>query len=228
MRGNVAIEGYAPVDVAAAGDYAYIVAERVGLQIIDVRDPGAPKLRGRYPTTAVARSVHVIGDTAYVTDQGYVAEQTPKSGLQLIDIHNPDQPQLRATYPLPEGGGAVEVVNAIAYITSAPERGLVIVDLSEPLHPVERHSVDMPRTASAVYHAADVTYVIGFGELYTFDIRNPDQPVQLGIYHIAQATDIQIVNNLAYVTVYNQGVYILDVSNPAQLVLRERYTPVLS
>ena len=228
MRGNVAIEGYGPVDVAASGDYAYVVAERTGLQIVDVLDPDAPKLRGRYATTAVARSVQVIGDTAYVTDQGYVGEQTPKSGLQLIDVHNPDQPRLRGTYPLTEGGGAVQVINAIAYITNAPERGLVIVDLSDPLHPVERHSVDMPRTASAVYYAADVTYVIGFGELYTFDIRNPDQPIQLGIYPIAQATDIQIRNTLAYVTVYDQGLYILDVSNPAQLLLRETYIPVLS
>ncbi len=177
--------------------------------------------------SAVARSVQVIGDTAYVADEGYAGDLTPKSGLQLIDVQNPDQPRLRVTYPLNAGGGSVQVVDTIAYITGAPEHGLVIVDLSDPLHPVERQSLDMPLTASVVYHAADVTYLIGYGELVGFDIRNPEQPTRLGSYHMMQASDMQIRDNLAYVTVYDEGLHILDVSDPAQMLLRDTFTPVL-
>ncbi len=63
LRGSVAIEGYAPLDVAVAGEYAYVVAERTGLQIVDVRDVDVPKLRGRYATKR--RSPQCAGDWRY-------------------------------------------------------------------------------------------------------------------------------------------------------------------
>jgi hypothetical protein len=65
------------------------------------------------------------------------------------------------------------------------------------------------------------------GRVAPFDIRNPDQPIQLGIYHIVQATDIQVLNNFAYVTTYDRGLQIVDVSNPAQLRIHGSFTPVL-
>jgi hypothetical protein len=168
--------------------------------------------------------VQIVGEVAYVADQGYAGDLQPKSGLQIIDIHDPDQPRLLATSPFNEGSGAAHVVGATAYLTSAPERGLVVVDLSDPTHPIPRGNADMPRTASAIFHAGDVTYVIGFGELYAFDTRNPDQPTEIGTYRIMQASDILVTDTLAYVTIYNQGLQILEVGNPAQITLRGTYT----
>jgi hypothetical protein len=66
--------------------------------------------------------------------------------------------------------------------------------------------------------------VIGFGELYAFDTRNPDRPIEIGTYRIAQASDILVADTLAYVTTYNQGLQILDVGNPAHITLRGTYT----
>jgi hypothetical protein len=54
--------------VAVAGQYAYVAAGLAGLQVIDVSDPGNPRLVGGLDTPGSAEGVAVSGQYAYVAD----------------------------------------------------------------------------------------------------------------------------------------------------------------
>jgi hypothetical protein len=66
----------APSALAVAGRFAYLVRGSLGLQVIDISDPDAPRLVGVIDTPSVALNVATAGDFIYVTDRIF--------GLQVI------------------------------------------------------------------------------------------------------------------------------------------------
>lgn len=63
--------------VAVAGSYAYVVAaEGVGLQVIDISNPGNPQWIGGYETPGYARDLAVAGGYAYVLFSRFVPTWT--------------------------------------------------------------------------------------------------------------------------------------------------------
>jgi peptidoglycan/xylan/chitin deacetylase (PgdA/CDA1 family) len=88
----------APLDpwagkLVAVGRYAYVAGGASGLQIYDIRDPGAPVLTGVCDTPGAAADVFVIGNCAYVADG--------VSGLAVIDVSDPQRPALVRELALP-------------------------------------------------------------------------------------------------------------------------------
>jgi hypothetical protein len=82
------------VGVAFDGHYAYVAAQYVGLQVIDMSNPANPRWVGSYDTPGEARAVAVAGNYAYVADGPW--------GLQILRVHLPPrfEPPIRLT---PEG-----------------------------------------------------------------------------------------------------------------------------
>jgi hypothetical protein len=69
--------------LAVVGHYAYLITDARDFQIIDVADPTAPRLVGRYQTTKVATDLVVDGAYAYIT--------VGAAGLQVLAIADPTQ-----------------------------------------------------------------------------------------------------------------------------------------
>jgi hypothetical protein len=108
--------------LTVSGNYAYIAVDETGLVVVDISNPTAPFVAGRYVTPGFAMDVVVSGNYAYVTDD--------VKGFTVLDISNPANPSLVGSY---DTGGAfgLTVSGNYAYIADF-RKGLVVVDISTP------------------------------------------------------------------------------------------------
>ena len=105
-------------------DRAYIAAGTRGLDIVDVRRPGALAILGNYATTA--GDVVVIGSVAYIAAW--------ENGLQIIDVGNPDDPRMLGSLDTPGQSRGISVAGERAYVADG-EHGLQIIDVGDPAAP---------------------------------------------------------------------------------------------
>jgi hypothetical protein len=114
-----------------------------GVLLIDVTDPDAPVLAGRYSQDC--------GTPGGVAIEGNVAAATCEGGaLHLIDIATPASPRRLARHQLPIGSGyAVLLRDGKAYV--ADDLGVSVVDVTDPTEPRNVRRVPLPFTA---YHLA--------------------------------------------------------------------------
>jgi hypothetical protein len=111
------------MNLAVAGNYAYVVCDR-GLQIIDVSDPLKPAIIATVPEIKSGTAVAIQFRYAFVTDS---------EGLKVVDITVPNRPRLAATVPV-EDARNVYVARTYAYV-SGGRQGMVIVDVEKPEQP---------------------------------------------------------------------------------------------
>ncbi len=104
------------------GDYAYTANSFNGLKVIDVREPGSPRVVGTCKTDG-GESFHVAKEGPYV----YLA--ATGAGVNMISVANPASPSLAATYKSPGAGSAygVDVVGRRVYVADMLG-GLKILD----------------------------------------------------------------------------------------------------
>ena len=121
------------VKVHIAGNYAYVVSDQSGLNIIDVSNPTSPRWVAGVgaPDIEGGRSVGVQFRYAFVTDS---------QGLKVVNISEPDQPRTVASVPLSDARG-VYVMRTYAYVAAGRE-GIAIIDVETPDKPklVEKYS----------------------------------------------------------------------------------------
>lgn len=83
---EIAVPGEA-LAVKVSGNYAYVACRQSGLQVVDISNPAAPVLKGRYETTGYATTVDLKGSHAIVSSGG--------GGVYLFDISNPNSIKLK-------------------------------------------------------------------------------------------------------------------------------------
>ncbi|QTA83816.1 LVIVD repeat-containing protein [Desulfonema limicola] len=212
--GTFATPGYAK-DFCIFNKNAYIAAGDTGLQIIDISDPENLQIIGAVDTPGYAQSIDVEDGKAYIADGD--------SGLQIIDISNARIPQIIKTISIPGPAELVQIVGNKAYVghdySESQASGIVIIDIS---------NLEIPRIVGAIPGYArgfkileDIIYVsymgtgnIG-GDFKIIDISTPDNPQNIGYIHIQTKTyGISVLDEIAYVTAYENGLQIIDVSDP--------------
>ena len=113
-------------NLAIAGNYAYIVSPRTGLQIVDISTPRTPKLIGTVAAGLVEpRAVQVQFRYAFVVD---------KEGLKVVDVTRPSQPRLTAGRVALGDARDLYLMRTYAYIAAGPQ-GLAIIDIERPEAP---------------------------------------------------------------------------------------------
>ncbi len=158
-------------DIYVIGNYAYVAAGEMGLQIFDISNPYNPKLIGGFDSSGSAQGVFVRGNYAYLADG--------KEGLRIVDITNPKSPKetggLAPRNPqgakkpqedegVQSGATDVYVVGNYAFVACGIG-GLQIVDVTDPTKPNagkdDRHGFDVPAggVASGVYVVGNHVYV---------------------------------------------------------------------
>ena len=132
--------------VAVVNGLAYVADYEAGLRILDVSDPlsdpvkdkpsylnpwdkdYANNLVGRYDTPGQARNVEIVGDYAYVADNG--------GGLQIIDVSTPSTSHLEGYYQTPGHAYSVDVVNGLAYVGQAIKAVCRLIAVTDPRNPI--------------------------------------------------------------------------------------------
>lgn len=233
----VADEYYNDVKVVAAGDavYALVASSHRGVVTIDVTDPANPSDVTYFPLPD-AGSNWVTVHTLFVEDTRAYLANLNVGGIDIYDVANPASPRPLGRYVLPEvvaqGAGFVHdlFVSAGRVYLNYWDHGMVIVDaLDEPAAPSLVGVFDS--YARRTSHSVWVTEVGGrrvavhgdedFGahvRIVDVDEGSGVFLSEIGSYQTrpeVSVHNILAVGALAFVTYYQDGLRVLDLSDPA-------------
>ena len=110
--------------ITVAGNYAYIVSTKSGLNVVDISTPTAPKLVATLGAPAVIepRAVQVQFRYAFVLD---------REGMKVIDVTNPNRPRATAGKAAIADARDLYLVRTYAYV-AAGAQGLAVIDIERP------------------------------------------------------------------------------------------------
>ncbi|MCA9757205.1 MAG: hypothetical protein KDA27_15475 [Candidatus Eisenbacteria bacterium] len=218
--------GSSVVDVAVAGNYAYIASNgSVDLQIVDISDPLNLERVGSLVTPGVINSVAVSGNYAYLG-----------GGRCVVDVSDPMNPQLVALPVLGVDGFATAVSEDYLLASGNGEGGktVYVIDISDPVDPQVLGSpggLPYPATAEAIEISGNFAYVAaGTGGFLVIDFSNPSQPqlvAELETGEIA-AYDVDLSRSHAYVANWTGGLRVIDISNPTNPMVVGGFDPELT
>ncbi len=214
-------------DCEARGD-TLLVALEYGLQIWDLGDSAQPQLLSDlYLDGRRAHSVESDGDLAAVT--------TRAGSLILVDISDLGAPAVLGSVDLTLGESPdVALVRRdgtlFAYTAGKAARGLRLYDLTNPAQPLLRGTM----LASGLHSLAvldETVFVLSQGgHLRSADVSNADLPVLLDQLDLVASTfyNITAEGNVAVVAADGMGFYVIDITNPADLVVIAQVSPTVN
>jgi hypothetical protein len=242
MLGGYNTPGHAS-GVCAAADWVYVVDGQSGLQILSVTNPFNPFLVGNYNTPYNLADVVVRSNLAYLADG--------KTGLLIVNVSNPAAPSLVGSFKTNFSADYVRVAGDFAYVSSryyealpgTNVAGFFVINIADPAHPFE-----VGRLARGIGRF-EIRDQIAFGvtgnSLEVIALTNPAQPVVIGSlqtynYPVAtnwpprspsviSASDVQVVNDLAFVGGYSgdeSRLFVVDVRDPFEPIPVAYYTNV--
>ena len=207
------------------------VAGRTGQALVEVVDRGM-----EHEVIVTGRGLVADRPTsdlwAFTGNDGrdYVYTGTHAGGQRMLawDVTNPASPVLTDFVEVD-----ARVVNdvkvnhnaTVAVITregaSDRKNGIVVLDLADPAHPAiaDTYTKDLSGGVHNVFFRGDILYAIHNGTLdvHILDISDPRDVEEVGRWGIEKPGkylhDIWVVDGLAYVSYWNDGVYVLDVGD---------------
>jgi hypothetical protein len=188
-------------DMASDGNFAYLAAGELGLWIIDIRTPSAPRLVGSIDTPDRALGVAMANGVAYVADQ---------RSLQIIDVSNPAEPEHLGSITGP--AGSVTLAGSYAVVAGGP---VSVIDISNPAAPALAGTYEIPGSRiSQVAMDGNRIHLLG-SDLVIADLTNPLTPRITGRLPLFENSEYSIAtyHNRALLGSRN-GILVVDTSNP--------------
>ena len=160
----------------------------------------------------------------------YVYTGTHAGGQRMLawDVTNPSNPVLTDFVEVDARVVNDVKVNAnatVAAITregaSDRKNGIVLLDIADPAHPqiASTHTKDLTGGVHNVFFHGNVLYAVhnGSKEVHVLDVSDPGDPEEVGRWGIESPGkylhDIWVVDGMAYVSYWHDGVYVLDVGD---------------
>lgn len=196
------------------GDHVYI-CEDDQFVIRDVSDPLRPFETGSLFMDRINK-VMLHDGNAFIS--GFFGV------LHSVDISNPVSPKLLGLATVADDNFIHDfcVINNYAYLACG-EGGLNIYDISDP------ENMQMTSVWDSVYNSYSIAvsdqyaYLIDFNSIQIIDVSNPLSPFLFSIYNLEipdnyMVKSINIYNNYAYVSLFNSGLIVLDIGDPANII----------
>lgn len=166
----------------------------------------------------------VNGNYAYLSEGGF---------LSVMDISNPADPIIvnRDTLPcsidpLPYILGITVVGNRL-YL-AGENSAFCIMDISDPLHPVKIGPESTEFSALDIVVQGNYAYSVHHN-FFVYDLSNPASPIEIGtLQTFGDAVDLEIVGNYAYLADSNNGLLIVDITEPSRPIQTGVYTPTFA
>jgi predicted esterase len=139
--------------------------------------------------------------------------------LQIIDFQSPDRLQISATIDAGGVCAGLAFADGILYV-AAGTAGFKIYDLARPEAPVLLASLDTLANCESVTIDSSFAYIAAGAHSHILDISHPSAPMYLGKirgfggYH----KFLTIHQNAAYICDSEQGVQIIDITDPLRPV----------
>lgn len=162
----------------------------------------------------VKRGEYGTGSYYDVAHHGhYIFCAATVSGVDIIDVQDPAHPVLVGKIPEANTYG-LYCLNDQLYVVGD---GMGIWDISNPLAPVALGRVPFSHLNSGweIHVSHPIAGVVGSAGLYLVDVSDSSSPARIGFYELDYAEDVFIVDNLAFVCTFDQGLHILDITTPS-------------
>lgn len=194
-------------DVAASGDYAYLIVGAQGLLVVDVSDPTNPIEVGSHSTRGYAQAITLNGSQAFVANRS--------DGLTILDISDPMRPSEMGNLDTPGSAWDVYVAGGRAYIADS-QGGLQIAGVGRNGDSSLLGTYQTSAFAKSVVVLGSIAYLaLGDAGLELVDISNPESPSRLAVLKtFGEANAVAVTDGTAYVAAGYGGVRIVDVSDP--------------
>lgn len=187
----------------------------------------APEFLSIFKTTFGSSDLTVRANIAYMTEN--------EGGLHIIDISDPLNPFEISKFSLLRYPGGVAIQGNLLYVASSETNFsggmLKIINIEDPSNPYEVGSLEIPGGVFRVALNGEVAYVSGITEtasvLYVVDIYETSNMSILKIIEAPHGTFFRVIveDNLAYAAVGGEGLWILDMTNPASPEIIGQFYP---
>jgi len=192
------------------GDIVFI-ASGAGVMIMDISNSSNPQM------ISDVRARGIIDHLYYddTTQQLYITAYF--SGFEIWDLSNITTPERVSREPvtgLPRGG--IYAQDNYVYIITVTD-GILVYDITDPADPVYISTTSIPGdTAWNLFAEDNFLYVRTYlpDAIRLFDISTPTSPVLRGSYTAGSPYSIFVKDGLGYIADSNQGLVIIDVSDP--------------
>ncbi|MEZ4648204.1 MAG: hypothetical protein R3E97_05345 [Candidatus Eisenbacteria bacterium] len=159
---------------------------------------------GRWPT----------GPAASVAVDGFIVYSGAGAILRIADVTDGSSPSILSEYEFPSPVFDIVVADDKAYIAT-PHAGIFVLDVTDPSAPFEIGAlpfatflVDMDLSGTSLYLADGVG-------VHILDVSDPTVPTEVGQFTTpSSAQHVAVVDNLAFVADWGNGLLIYDVSIP--------------
>lgn len=181
------------------------------LHAVDVSDPADLQEVGMWYTQSAVEDLAVYNDLVYLASW--------QKGVEAVDVAGGGDPRFMSAYGTL--GEVVDVVvdgGAFAYTSDGAEAGLHVLDLAMSprgrIWPKLRGTADISWAKGYVV-ADGLAYVPVWGEgMRIVDLHDPDAPDELAALDVGMASQVVVVDHLAYVTIYG-GLAVVDIADPS-------------
>lgn len=195
--------------LAVVNGIAYMGTNSSELQIVDVSNPNASKPLGKIQLPDGLSGIAVASERAYIA--------TGKSGLAIVDVSDPANPLLVGMYDTPGTANDVAVDGNLAYVADG-FMGLQIIDVDDPAVPVLRGSYGNWRNYERIALSGGLAYVFDSESGYRLrilDVRNPDEPFEIGSYLSQRVYGMAESGDRVYMVGSHATLEVVDISEPA-------------
>lgn len=203
--GSLATQGPA-MTVVTSDSYAYVGADTMGMQIINISDPTNPYVVGSVDTPGKARGITTANGYAYVADM--------ESGLQVVNISDPANPVIVGSEGTPGDAYDVAISGNYAYVANGYS-GLLVMDISNPLNPQTVGQANTSSSTEGVVIYGNYAYTAE-SALGVFDISDPTNPIWWShvIMPDYDVEDITISGSYIYCANGRSGLQVIDLTSP--------------
>jgi len=218
QTGRVETSGWS-LGLAVTSDTLISANGGMGSDIFELTNPDQPMLKSTYlkensEGDAGAKSVSIVGDTAYIADT--------INGLRLVDITNLSKPEQISLYGQLSYARRLTIKGEYAFVATASGGSMVVVNIADPFQPYQVSKFQADGIASDVVVSSDYAVLGTFEDstncMTLINISDPTNPVESSAVSIQSLVcgaprQLAVDGNLAY-TADEWGLSIYDFSNP--------------
>ena len=208
---------------AAVARGGLLFCASTGLDIYDVGDPENPQFISASDTFRPYTNLVVRDDYLY-----YVGGLRPYSSdwVVAVDISDSTTPRAAGKCVYTGNNYAIALDPLRPYLYATRYMMLEVFDISDPLAPVEVAQCSLRGSAPGITVRGQLAYVADYTEgLTVVGISNPLAPHIVGWYKDPvhnEMYDVAVIRNAAVVSNGDKGVWLLDVSDPANIRLEDK------
>ena len=185
-----------------------VSAQKEGIHLVDISEPGRPRLVKTLPSPEKDRSC--------VVENGFLYVATRYDGVLIYDLNLPDTPLVNLVeMPWPQSGLSpilgLDVATGYLYMVTG-QGGLKVVDVRNPYQPEIVNSLSLPGMPNGIYVDGNRAYTrIPRVGIAVVDISNPQKPEALGVVPLRLSVrGIESLDEKLLVFTRNFGLMVTD------------------